>query len=106
MNVTAFSRNINKAYHISQRYQYRWVNVVASSVISDTKNFQEKLVNFKVEQQKQKKSSDEEMLVCNDQDDIGMTSFLAHTMDNADVIYFYVFFVCLKIFCIFFLLLF
>lgn len=123
--MTAFSRQIGKAYHISQRYQYRWTNVIAPSVLDDTNEFKNKLVEFKLNQQQkssaqtdntnQQASSsastttqtnktfyhlsssndNEEMFVCTEKDDIGMTSFLAHTMDNADVSFFFFIFIFL-----------
>ncbi len=88
-NVTAFSKHIGKAYHISQRYQYKWVNVIAPSVLHETEKFKSDLIQFKVEQMQKssraKGGVDEELFDCTDKDDVGMTSFLAHTIDNNDV---------------------
>lgn len=67
---------------------------MASSVLNETKKFKDDLVAFKIDQMKKSASHshhhhhDEEMFDCTDKDDIGMTSFLAHTIDNADVCYF------------------
>ena len=87
---------MNKAYHISQRYQYKWVmNNMSASVLNETKKFKNELVEFKHRQNKKKGSDVDEMFDCTDKDDLGMTSFLAHTIDNSDVIY------CCLIFLIF-----
>lgn len=84
-NVTAFSKHIGKAYHISQRYQFKWTNTISPAVLIDTKKFRDELVRFKLEKIKRADGDDEEMFDCTDKDDIGMTSFLAHTIDNPDV---------------------
>lgn len=43
-------------------------------------------MEFKQQQMKASNSHEEEMFDCTDKDDLGMTSFLAHTIDNSDVI--------------------
>ncbi len=86
--MTAFSKHIGKAYHISQRYQYKWINNIAPAVLDETKKFKDELVEFKLCQQKVEKNlndSKDSMFDCTDIDDLGMTSFLAHTIDNSDV---------------------
>lgn len=82
--MTAFSKHIGKAYHISQRYQYKWVNNISASVLDETKKFKNDLTEFKLGQS-ENKSGNEEMFDCTDRDDMGMTSFLAHTIDNSDI---------------------
>jgi hypothetical protein len=78
-NVTAFSKHIGRAYHISQRYQYKWASQVSQSVLNETHKFKEQLTEFKCKS--------DEMFDCTDKDDLGMTSFLAHTIDNSNVIF-------------------
>ncbi|CAF0758348.1 unnamed protein product [Brachionus calyciflorus] len=79
-NVTAFSKHLGKAFHISQRYQYKWINSISTSVLTETNQFKNDFVQAKLEE----KSSDG-MFDCTDRDDLGMTSFLAHTIDNSDI---------------------
>jgi dipeptidase len=84
--VTAFSKHIGKAYHVSQRYNYKWImNTISSNVLTETAKFKEDLVNFKKDEKKKDQKMDTEMFDCTDKDDLGMTSFLAHTIDNSDV---------------------
>ncbi len=78
-DVTSFSKHIGKAYHISQRYQYKWTNNIASSVLDETQNFKESLLAHKNNNQ------GDEMFDCTDNDDVGTTSFLAHTIEISDV---------------------
>jgi hypothetical protein len=90
--VTAFSKHIGKAYHISQRYQYKWMNNMSPAVLNETKKFKDQLIDFKLKQQQSTMNtstdsgSKDAMFDCTDKDDLGMTSFLAHTIDNSDVI--------------------
>ncbi len=78
-NVTSFSKHIGKAFHISQRYQYKWTNNIASSVLDETHKFKESLLIHK------NNSQADEMFDCTDNDDVGTTSFLAHTIEISDV---------------------
>lgn len=81
--MTSFSKHIGKAYHISQRYQYKWINNISSSVLTETNEFKQKLNSHKL---KLSKSDDDDgMFDCTDHDDVGTTSFLAHTIENSDV---------------------
>ncbi len=87
--MTAFSKHIGKAYHVSQRYNYKWtMNTISSNVLTETAKFKDELVNFKRDDRKIDPKSETEMFDCTDKDDLGMTSFLAHTIDNSDVIFF------------------
>ncbi len=79
-NVTAFSKHIGKAYHISQRYQYKWTNNISADILNQTNKFKNDLKMFN-----QKKQSTDEMFDCTDKDEVGMTSFLAHTIENSDL---------------------
>lgn len=79
-NVTSFSKHIGKAYHISQRYQYKWINNISSSVLNETHKFKGDLVKHM-----NKVDDNEEMFDCTDNDDVGTTSFLAHTIEISDV---------------------
>lgn len=64
-------------------------------VLDETKKFKDELVDFKLRQQQQQQQqsveqqnlndSRDSMFDCTDIDDLGMTSFLAHTIDNSDV---------------------
>jgi hypothetical protein len=80
--VTAFSKHFGKAYHISQRYKYKWINNVSKNIINDTDKFKNELIN---QNDKQNQNQIDQMYNCTDKDDTGMTCFLAHTIDNADV---------------------
>lgn len=76
-NVTAFSKHIGKAYHISQRYQYKWINTISTNVLLETNKFKEDLIKSRLDS--------DAMFDCTDRDDVGMTSFLAHTIDSSDI---------------------
>lgn len=85
-NVTAFSKHIGKAYHISQRYQYKWTNNISSNVLDETKKFKDSLIEFKKKlETKIDGNDDNEMYDFTDRDDLGMTSFLAHTIDSSSI---------------------
>ena len=81
-NVASFSKHIGKAYHISQRYHYKWINNIASSVLNETYKFKENLLSHKLKEQDQE---GDEMFECTENDDVGTTSFLAHTIEISDV---------------------
>lgn len=68
---------MGKAYHISQRYQYKWINTISTSVLTETNHFKEDVLESKL--------NSNSMFDCTDRDDLGMTSFLAHTIDNSDI---------------------
>ena len=78
--MTAISKHIGKAYHISQRYQYKWINTISTNVLTDTNKFKSDFVKSKLNT-----SQSDQMFDCTDRDDLGMTSFLAHTIDNSDI---------------------
>lgn len=61
------------------------MNTISSNVLTETAKFKDDLVNFKRDERKIDPKSDTEMFDCTDKDDLGMTSFLAHTIDNSDV---------------------
>ena len=86
--MTAFSKHIGKAYHISQRYQNKWINCGSSSILNDTNEFKNELKMFRpVTKSKHVKSGNEENLFdCTDKDEVGLTSFLAHTIENSEVL--------------------
>ena len=93
-NITAFSKHVGRAYHISQRfalilyliffqklyftplfvrsYQYKWLNNTPATLFNDAKKFRSRLISTK-------------QLDCTDMDDAGMTCYLAHTLENKDV---------------------
>lgn len=81
-DITSFSKHIGKAYHVSQRYQYKWINNIAASVFDETCRFKEQLLSHRLAQDNK---SDEGMYDCTDNDDVGVTSFLAHTIENSEV---------------------
>ena len=82
-DITSISKHIGKAYHISQRYQYKWINNISSVVLNETNKFKEdlKMHNLGIKSNQ----AQEEMFDCTDKDDVGTTSFLAHTIENSDV---------------------
>ncbi len=85
-NVTAFSKHIGKAYHISQRYQYKWTNNISANVLDETKKFKDSLIELK--KKMETKTDDNNingMYDFTDRDDLGMTSFLAHTIDCSSI---------------------
>jgi hypothetical protein len=85
-NVTAFSKHIGKAYHISQRYQYKWTNNISANVLNETKKFRDSLIEMKrAEELKPSDSANSAMYDFTDRDDLGMASFLAHTIDSSSI---------------------
>ncbi len=110
--MTAFSKHIGKAYHISQRYQYKWMNNISPAVLNETMKFKEQLIDFKLKHPTTTTlntstestsggsgGGKDAMFDCTDKDDLGMTSFLAHTIDNSDVsLYLPSFFLSLSLF--------
>lgn len=61
---------------------------MSSNLLNETDKFKHQLVDFKHKQLEAGAAHDEEMFECTDKDDLGMTSFLAHTIDNANVLKF------------------
>ena len=61
------------------------MNTISSSVLNETVKFKDDLVDFKQKLNRTELKVDTEMFDCTDKDDLGMTSFLAHTLDNSDV---------------------
>ena len=96
---------MGKAYHISQRYEYKWTNNMSTAVIDEVNKFtsefvgqQQATTSRKLTMKRPRPPSDiahssseddEGMFVCSDQDDMGLACLLAHTIDNADVSVFY-----------------
>ena len=59
------------------------MNNISPAILNETSTFKQKLVEFS-HGNSQANMSDA-MFDCTDKDDLGMTSFLAHTIDNSDV---------------------
>jgi hypothetical protein len=66
------------------------MNNISPAVLNETQKFKEQLIDFKLKQPatlntSTDSNSKDAMFDCTDKDDLGMTSFLAHTIDNSDV---------------------
>jgi hypothetical protein len=65
------------------------MNNISASILNETNKFKNdlKTFNLKKKQLSQSKSgsASDEMFDCTDKDEVGMTSFLAHTIDNSEL---------------------